>query len=224
MVRNAFSTSHSPITLLSSLPTTLFLQLSSSIIPYSPFLFWALTSNHLMMLQFANPIDPPTCDPNICLNPISCIIPKTYGLFPNSSTQFHLTHLWHNKHLIHRMVKSLPNKVYLNTSIHVGHVVIKSNSFPISTSIPSIFTKPWNWILNLNMLGAFHLSFPWSHLLFTNSCHFMPRNTKNCQLLVDKLAQDLFDVTTWHLFLLFLQQWLMLPFERRFARHEVTQC
>ncbi len=87
VIINAFPTSHSPIALLSLLPTILFSQLSSLIIPYSPFLFWALTSNYPMMLQFANPIDPPTCDPNIPLNPLSSIIFKTCSLVPNSPTQ-----------------------------------------------------------------------------------------------------------------------------------------
>jgi hypothetical protein len=93
------------------------------------------------------------------------------------------------------MVMSLPNKVYLNTSIHVGHFVIKSNSFPISTSIPSVFAKTLKLDFESQHVRGLPFKFSMVTPIFTNSCHFMPRNTKNSQLLVDKLAQDLFDVT-----------------------------
>jgi hypothetical protein len=74
----------------------------------------------------------------------------------------------------------------------------------IPTQYPTLFPTylAWAWVLTLDVLGSFHLGF----------CHPQLYNCipttlqRDVQMAfcfpLDKLAQDPYDVATWHLFLL----------------------
>jgi len=86
--------------------------------------------------------------------------------------------------------------------------------------IPTSLALAWTWVSTLNVFGSFHLGLccPWldNHIPTILRCDVQVA----FRIPLDKLAQDPYNVATWHLFLLLLQWCFILPCYGEVTRHK----